>query len=79
MATSFDIIKVRLDSPEELSEFEKKCFSDQDGIQFGAQRPRKFPCELDIKKRTITRLLPPDYFEVAERIISYWVFNVTYL
>lgn len=79
MASSFDIIKVRLDSYEELTAFENKCLSNGEGIQFVTRKPREFPCELSVKRITSVRLLPPDYFEVAERTVSNWIFNVTKL
>lgn len=79
MTSSFEIQKVRLDSYEELTAFENKCFSNGEGIQFTARRPREFPCELSVKRITSVRLLSPDYFEVAERTVSNWVFDVTKL
>lgn len=78
-SSSFDIIKVRLDSYEDLTAFENKCFSNGEEIQFVARRPREFPCELSVKRITSVRLLPPDYFEVAERTVSNWIVNVTKL
>lgn len=50
MASSFDIIKVRLDSYEELTAFENKCFSNGEGIQFIARRPREFPLRNERKE-----------------------------
>lgn len=71
--------KVTLNSYEDLTAFEQKCFREGKGILFnGLQRPRVFPCEMDVEKYVTRRLLPPDFFEQEEQIM-YSVFYVTYL
>lgn len=71
--------KVTLNSYEDLVQFERKCFREGKGILFnGVQRPRVFPCEMDVEKYVTRRLLPPDFFEQEEQIM-YSVFYVTKL
>lgn len=71
--------KITLNSYEDLTAFERKCFSEGKGILFnGVQRPRVFPCEMDVEKYVTRRLLPPDFFEQEEQIM-YSVFYVTKL
>ena len=71
--------KVTLSSYEDLIAFERKCFEERKGILFnGLQRPRVFPCEMDVEKYVTRRLLPPDFFEQEEQIM-YSVFHITYL
>lgn len=71
--------KVTLNSYEDLVQFERKCFSEGKGILFnGVQRPRVFPCEMDVERYVTRRLLPPDFFEQEEQIM-YSVFHITKL
>lgn len=71
--------KVNLNSYEDLVQFERKCFREGKGILFnGVQRPRVFPCEMDVEKYVTRRLLPPDFFEQEEQIM-YSVFHITKL
>ncbi|QIG65601.1 hypothetical protein SJC25_39 [Bacteroides phage SJC25] len=71
--------KVTLNSYEDLVQFERKCFREGEGVLFnGVQRPRVFPCEMDVEKYVTRRLLPPDFFEHEEQIM-YSVFYVTKL
>lgn len=71
--------KVTLNSYEDLVQFERKCFSEGKGIMFkGVQRPRVFPCEMDVEKVFIYHILPPDFFGKAEKI-TYSVFHITKL
>lgn len=68
--------KVKLNSYEDLAQFERKCFREGKGVLFnGVQRPRVFPCELDVEKVIYKQLLPPDFFEQVEKIL-YSVFYV---
>lgn len=79
MALNSITFKVTLNSYEDLTEFEHKCFREGKGILFnGLQRPRVFPCEMDVEKYIEKRLLPPDYFDQEEQIM-YSVFHITYL
>lgn len=73
--------KVKLNSYEDLVQFERKCFSEGKGILFsGVQRPRVFPCEMDVEKYITERIIPtpPDYLGQEEKII-YSVFHITKL
>lgn len=69
--------KVTLNSYEDLTAFEQKCFREGKGILFnGLQRPRVFPCVMYVY--IYKRLLPPDHLYQGEQIM-YSVFHITYL
>lgn len=71
--------KVTLNSYEDLTAFEHKCFREGKGIIFNwLQRPRVFPCEIYVKKYIHKRLIPPDYLYQGEQIM-YSVSHITYL
>lgn len=71
--------KITLNSYEDLTAFEQKCFREGKGILFnGLQRPRVFPCAMYVEKYIYKRLLPPDYLYQGEQIM-YSVFHITYL